>query len=520
MTAPGFLYSFNDEWPELAWVAEVSSGNSVIGVELGRRVEFRPEWFCEATWDAEFEGGDFDLTDIVAGSGCRLRDGSVTFVATGSILDRLNYLQLDDRIVISNSLSALVAHTGAVIDVTYPFYQQDLGTICNGLENIHDRICTDRGDIRLVYFDNLAIDDGQARCIPKPLPVRDFSDYPAYRSFMQDTMNAVVNNAKSDARKYPLEPIVPLSNGYDSPAVAVLAKAAGATDAFTIGIDRDGNDDSGLPIGEYLDYDVKVIKRDDWRQNDSPEVDCIAGSGAAGEVALDGLREELSGRLMLTGLFGGKAWDTWEGHALPEETFPGHDGSGLCLTELRLTRGYIHCAVPFWGGLQLADLMEISRSDSMKPWAVSGMYDRPIARRIVEEAGLPRGTFGTNKKGSSDHLLSIRNFLPDKTMIEYREWTIQNASKWLRKGRIPPLPVLGRLFDGMLTYLVLPVIHRLLIPSVRRIANATSSDAIKGFLDRLRKTARYLDHTPLFARRYTFPWALERSAKKYLRQSA
>lgn len=518
MAAPRFLYAFNDDWPELAWVAEVRTGSPVINVELGCRVEARPEWFCEATWDAEFEAGNFDLTDIVAGSGCRLRDGSVTFVATGSILDRLNYLQLDDRVVISNSLSALVAHTGAVIDVTYPFYQQDLGTICNGLENIHDRIGTDRGDIRLVYFDNLVIEDGQARRVPKPFPVRDFSSYAAYRSFMQDTMNAVITNAKSDRRKYPLEPILPMSNGYDSPTIALLAKAAGAKDAFTIGVDRDGADDSGLPIGEYLDYDVKVIKRDDWLQNDAPEIDCIAGSGAAGEISLDGIREELSGRLMLTGFFGGKAWDTWEGYTLPEETFPGHDGSGLCLTELRLTRGYIHCAVPFWGGLQLGDLMEISRSDSMKPWSVSGTYDRPIARRIVEEAGIPREAFGTKKKGSSDHLLSIRNFLPDKTMIEYREWTIQNASKWLRKGRIPPLPVLGRLFDGMLIYLVLPIIHRLLIPTMRRAANTTSSDAITGFLARLRKAARYLEQTPLFSRRYTFPWALERSAKKYLRQ--
>jgi hypothetical protein len=35
----------------------------------------------------------------------------------------------------------------------------------------------------------------------------------------------------------------------------------------------------------------------------------------------------------------------------------------------------------------------------MKPWTLGGEYDRPIARRIAEEAGIPRELFGQQKKG-------------------------------------------------------------------------------------------------------------------------
>ena len=33
-------------------------------------------------------------------------------------------------------------------------------------------------------------------------------------------------------------------------------------------------------------------------------------------------------------------------------------------------------------------------SDEMAPWSLGNDYDRPIPRRIVEEAGIPRALFG------------------------------------------------------------------------------------------------------------------------------
>ena len=41
-------------------------------VHCGPWVELRSNWFCEAAWDGQFDQGDFDRTDIVAGSGGKL----------------------------------------------------------------------------------------------------------------------------------------------------------------------------------------------------------------------------------------------------------------------------------------------------------------------------------------------------------------------------------------------------------------------------------------------------------------
>ena len=46
-------------------------------------------WFCEAVWDGDYEAGDFDLTDLVFGSGGRLRDERAIFVSSGTTVDRL-----------------------------------------------------------------------------------------------------------------------------------------------------------------------------------------------------------------------------------------------------------------------------------------------------------------------------------------------------------------------------------------------------------------------------------------------
>ena len=71
---------------------------------------------------------------------------------------------------------------------------------------------------------------------------------------------------------------------------------------------------------------------------------------------------------------------------------------GIC--EYRLIRGIIHCPVPYWGIRHFESIQKISKSNKMKPWSIGGDYDRPVPRRIVEEAGVPRRLFGQIKKNT------------------------------------------------------------------------------------------------------------------------
>ena len=72
------------------------------------------------------------------------------------------------------------------------------------------------------------------------------------------------------------------------------------------------------------------------------------------------------------------------------------------MTEFRLRADFIFVPLPVFGMTEIPSLQEITLSDEMKPWSIGGYYDRPIARRIAEEAGgLPRGSFATIKHAAT-----------------------------------------------------------------------------------------------------------------------
>lgn len=110
-----FEYKLVADWPPLAWLARCHDASQAMTIFHGQRVEITPEWFCEAVWAGPYEDGGFDQTDIIAGSGGRLRDGRAIFVSSGSTVDRLNSLEVADGAWVSNSLACLLAATRAAL---------------------------------------------------------------------------------------------------------------------------------------------------------------------------------------------------------------------------------------------------------------------------------------------------------------------------------------------------------------------------------------------------------------------
>jgi hypothetical protein len=482
-------------------------------IYCGAGVELRDDWFCEAAWDGKFDAGDFDLTDNVAGSGGRYRDGEVVFVSSSSMQDRLNYAEFGDDVYVSNSLSAICAVANATVDPTTDRYGGILGSVIYGLEDYNDRIPTDRGDIRLLYYENLAWNGQQFIVRKKPRIERDFSTYQAYYDFMQSTMNAFIANVNSSARSADIQPLVSLSTGYDSPTVAVWASNSGVTDAVTFENDRDGKNDSGRRIGEKLGFSVDVVDRANWKMGSFPEIDCIAGSGAAGEVAFAGMGERLRGKLLLSGFWGGALWAYGRKDMRP--VFFGHDGSGLSLTELRLRMGFINSCVPYWGGRQVSDIVRISQSEELAPWRVPGRYNRPVCRRVVESEGVPRDWFGQSKHGASDQLLTAANFLTDASANDFWNWLIANRPRWQSADCSPPSIRMGKLVDRAISHVLTPFVRRIWFPVLRRITAVPGFRTLRPRLDASRNRFSEFLQKPMHYRRYVYPWALEKSAAKY-----
>ncbi len=195
--------------------------------------------------------------------------------------------------------------------------------------------------------------------------------------------------------------------------------------------------------------------------------------------------------------------------------FSGHDGSGLCLTEARLDIGFIHCPVPFWGGLQYNDILNIGRSAAMKPWSVGGEYDKPFCRRVLSEAGIPDELYAQSKKGASEHTLGADGFMSPSSSADYHAWLLSNRRAWLQRGKPPPIPSVGRAIDLLLVRIVMPILTRLAIPIIRHAARITGLELLKRATKRLRRITRELVTAPMHVRRYTFAWALERAKQRY-----
>jgi len=89
--------------------------------------------------------------------------------------------------------------------------------------------------------------------------------------------------------------------------------------------------------------------------------------------------------------------------------------------EFRLSAGMLQCPVPFWGMRHAKEIVNITFSDEMAPWTMHNNYDRPIARRIVEEGGVPRGTFAVRKKDTS-HEAAFRWPYSPQSQARFRQY--------------------------------------------------------------------------------------------------
>ena len=122
------------------------------------------------------------------------------------------------------------------------------------------------GKLNLLYFDNLSWDGQKLHVVRKPKLIRDFGDFARYHRFLNETMHAVAANLASPARRSPYQTLCTVSSGYDSPCVAVIARAAACAEAICIDTSRDGAPECGAAIAEHLGMRAHIIPRDGWRE--------------------------------------------------------------------------------------------------------------------------------------------------------------------------------------------------------------------------------------------------------------
>lgn len=282
-----------------------------------------------------------------------------------------------------------------------------------------------------------------------------------------------------------------LSGGYDSPAVMTLARSSGCRTALYFKPDRPSADSAAPAIAEKLGIKLETIAVSEWRQRALSEVAFIAGTPDAEDIRFAGATDHLRWKVLVSGTWGDNPWTPTEKPI--QAYFERTDTQGLSLCEFRLWVGLQNCAVPFWGGLEIDAIRGLGRSREMEPWNLSSGYNRPICRRILEEAGLERGSFAYAKVGQSPNLYMRSEFMTEASKEEYGDWLRRNRLWWYKRGRIPP--VANWKYDGLCC-------------GVRR--KATSMTSRLPYVWRIRPL-----ETPTYMRRFVFPWAVETTSTKY-----
>lgn len=390
--------------PCLAWCARLDRGSSTVIVTHGPGVETGRDFLVEGAWPGSFAKADFDRSHALMGSGAKLVGDALVVSTPCHTLERLHVVRHAESLWISNSLPFVLASAGLGLDPSYSRYKNDLWSIMHGLQRCVRQLASVAGPpVQLYYFTNLEVTpDLVVHEHAKPAP-EAYANFADYRRFLSDTLAALASNAASAERHTRSELLATLSSGYDSPAAAALAAEVGCRRAvsFRTGIEKAtsaATEDNGAPIARLLGLEVREFARQDRRAASECVAAEFAAAGDSFDLQLAAFEPVLPQSLFVTGFNGDNIWDRCCRHVSP--FFVRMDPSGTSLAEFRLRLGFIHCPLPFVGGVHHAAIHAISNSAEMAPWTLGATYDRPIPRRILEEKGIPRGLFGRSKTAS------------------------------------------------------------------------------------------------------------------------
>lgn len=436
--------------PRMAWCARVAPGRDGTTVYHGSWVETGASIFAEGAWNGAFSEAGFADADVFLGSGAVNLDGHPTFSSASHPFEPLYSLSRDRGVFISNSLSFLGAATGTGPKFGYPYYVTDLISFTRGLSRCVSKVPMDSGEsVRVHYCSNVDVGGDLEVREERRSPLPPVGSYTEYREFLSAITTQIDRNCRDTNRKQTFSPLATISSGYDSPATAVMAREIGASEAVTFRSARSTfgpEPDAGNEVAKHLGLEVIESERLQFRERDDfPEADFLATGTGGEDVVFASIEDRLDGTLLFTGFLGDTVWGKHHPDPRRSLDFAMTHPAGASLREYRLRVGFVHFPVPLTTFTQHPSLNRISQSDEMEPWTVAGShgfsgeallgrkgpgYDRPIARRIVEEEGVPRELFGQSKRAVSQpfyHDEDLEEIMSPRSLEDFRGFLKENG---------------------------------------------------------------------------------------------
>lgn len=407
-------FSASTELPKLAWLGRVHKVEAQADFLHGEHVEHTDSFLVEGAWNGHFADGDFGNSNCVFCTGALAREDSILFVTPACTTDCLYWHQTDSVVTVSNSLPLLLAEIGDELDPKFRRYNKINASIKEGIFQYSRVIPTLQGSVNRLIYQNLLVTRGAVTFVDKP-KTPSFSCFQEYYDYLRNNYAEIVKNARDPLRSYPLKIYSTQSKGYDSTAVNSLAKEYGIDKVFTVSKSKGGGayvyhdrrgemNDDGTEICNRLGLKVAPVERREFEHGFMEEYLFHSAIDSNEDANFLGIIRQISSPgLLLTGTLG-ELWypeDRLKQHSTPIDDALGRWDTGCHgLSEIRLNAGFIQLPVPFIGARSKADIVRITESEEMDPWRIGTDYDRPIPRRIAEQAGVPRELFGQRKMAS------------------------------------------------------------------------------------------------------------------------
>ena len=420
-----------DDIPPLAWLLNESGQAGVPELFHGAGVAVFHNWFFEGCFDGNVSQDGILASSNVFGSGMVNGRGNRHFITPSHNFEGLYVLQGDSFFSVSNSLSFLIEYHRLNVPFDFNYGARFASAVFGIKEYVSELFSFHIGKLSRIIFTNFCINTRQQiDCLSKPEPP-SFRNFNQYTEYLQATLRRMFANGQDASRQQKYSPIATLSSGYDSPAVAAIARKLGCRQALTLREARGGVSDCGKEIGDYLGIEVLEFDRKRVGEASAEEIAEFLAPGFGGEdYNLKCFEPLLAGRILLTGLHGDIVWDV---DAKASGVLARGDCGGMSLQEFRLRGNFVHVPVPMIGATNDADLLTITRSEEMKPYRLHNDYDRPIPRRIVEEAGVPRHAFG-QRKAAASAVLFLDDFIPSEMLSEQTKEMLRSFARSIPNG--------------------------------------------------------------------------------------
>jgi len=451
--------------PRLAWLCEVRRSSHEVSVHLGSWVERTDRFFVEGVWNGAFETPDFHRTEGFFGSGVLAQDDRLVIVPSAATTDSVYYKIADGKTTVSNSLPFLLARLDDALDPNCRTYDRQNDSILAGINRYEREIVTLRGGVRRLLFRNLVVDESGASEVDKPMPA-PFPRYHDYCAYLDRNYALLAANARDGRRGCPMHIFSTQSRGYDTTAVNAIACRYGIDKVFTCTRAKGKNafadkdiltqlNDDGTDIALHLGITCIPINRRRWESGFDNEYLYHAVQHANQDANLLEVNEHVERpTLVLTGILG-ELWYTPEQHVgeradSVDPELKKWDLGGHGLSEVRLQVGFVQLPLPYFGAQRREDIFRITQSEEMRPWRLDSGYDRPIARRIAEERGVPRHLFGQQKMASVVEFVRPRIPYSQDLREEYFDFLV--ANKLLARWEVGLFPLVHRFNEAIVLH--------------------------------------------------------------------